>query len=152
MTVVERFMSKVDKQDNGCWLWNAGVFGSGYGAFGLNGSVVSAHRAAWIIFRGELPAGIHVLHDCDVKLCVNPEHLHLGTNSDNLKEAYDRELRHARKGADHFKSRLTDDVVREVRQKHAEGNVTYEALSKQYGISNQSMRDAIIGKTWKHVT
>lgn len=89
MAILERFLSKVDKQPDGCWLWVAGGAGHSneYGGFSLGGRTQLAHRVAYELFVDEIPEGLHVLHDCDVKRCVNPKHLWLGTHNDNIQDA-----------------------------------------------------------------
>ncbi|MDX3520753.1 HNH endonuclease signature motif containing protein [Streptomyces scabiei] len=80
---IERFWSKVDRTD-GCWLWEASKTGTGYGRFSLNGQMVLAHRFAYELQRGEIPAGLHVDHLCRVRHCVNPAHLEPVTCRENL--------------------------------------------------------------------
>jgi hypothetical protein len=84
-----RFWSKVEFGD-GCWLWTASTNGSAkhqYGQFSVGGRKVGAHRAAWTLSRGPIPDGYFVCHDCDVTRCVRPDHLFLGTHSDNMWDA-----------------------------------------------------------------
>ena len=73
-----------DKTD--CWLWQ-GANSLGYGQLQFNGSVVGAHRVSWTIFIGPIPDGLSVLHKCDIKNCINPHHLFIGTNVDNSLDA-----------------------------------------------------------------
>jgi hypothetical protein len=68
---------------SGCWLWPNEAM-NGYGKLGYRGSWIRAHRASWIAFNGDIPGGLLVLHKCDVKTCVNPDHLFLGTGRDNM--------------------------------------------------------------------
>lgn len=90
-SVLRRFYEKVSLPDeNGCMDWLAGT-GEGYGIFRLNGRLVRAHRLAYIVFNGEeIPEGLVVRHTCDRPLCVAPDHLELGTQADNSRDAWER--------------------------------------------------------------
>src|SRR3954471_18471885 len=70
----------------GCWIWLRGCSGDGYGAARADGKSIRAHRLSWIAYRGAIPAGMHVLHQCDIPTCVNPDHLWLGTHADNMAD------------------------------------------------------------------
>ena len=83
-TTKERFWEKVDKSGD-CWKWIAHLL-KGYGRFRLNNKTWSAHRVSWTLHYGEIPEGMCVLHRCDNPGCVNPEHLFLGTRTDNMKD------------------------------------------------------------------
>lgn len=88
---LDRFMEKVVKTD-GCWLWTGTVRGDGYGHFGggRKGVKTGAHRAAYELMVGPIPAGAQINHQCDIKLCVRPEHLRVGTQADNVAETVQR--------------------------------------------------------------
>jgi hypothetical protein len=101
--IIARFHDKYTKSDAGCWLWKAGRYSNGYGLFyvcRVNGRQlnVQAHRLAYLLANGELPHVLVVRHRCDTPACVNPDHLVLGSQADNINDAhqqgkYDRPMK-----------------------------------------------------------
>lgn len=85
-----RFLRLLEKQENGCWLWKGSHGRNGYGQFKAFGKMVAAHRFAFELYKGPIPFGGHILHACDNKLCVNPEHLRAGSHAENMAEAAQR--------------------------------------------------------------
>ena len=149
-----RFKSKyrIDPETT-CWMWTASRNKKGYGIFGMHIGVayrtsVCAHRASWIIHNGAVPEGLQVLHKCDVRGCVNPDHLFLGTNQDNVddKMAKGREAR--QKGYRNPNSKLTDEAVREIRGINGK---TLREIASQFGVTLQNVHYIRSGQTWKHV-
>jgi hypothetical protein len=86
-TLEQRLLRHVGERRRGrCWLWVGAKSDGGYGIFGWRRKLYIAHRAAWEVWRGAIPAGKCVLHSCDVPACVNPAHLRIGTHADNARD------------------------------------------------------------------
>lgn len=84
-SLLERFWVQVDKSGD-CWLWTGAKSPSGYGQFAVNRQPTRVHRYSWELANGPIPAGLSVLHRCDVRNCLKPEHLWLGTAADNQRD------------------------------------------------------------------
>lgn len=108
MPEIERFMSKVHKAENGCWLWTAYCMKNGYGFFRTPAKHVLAHRASYRLFCGELDQR-DVMHSCDTPACVNPEHLSLGTRKENMQDA--KTKMRMRSGESHGRAKLTNAQI-----------------------------------------
>ncbi len=124
-TTLERFNAKVEKVPGvDCWLWIGALKDNGYGDFWFNEKVIGAHRASYLMFKGEVASGHEICHRCDVRCCVNPDHLFTGSRSDNMQDA-------SRKGRmGHRHAKLTNEEVREIR---ASGKRAPE-LARRYGV------------------
>lgn len=138
----ERFWLTVSMGE-GCWFWEGAVGSHGYGNLGRKGGSVTAHRYAWEQAHGPIPKGRHVLHHCDVKTCVRPSHLYIGTQADNNRDLIER--------VGKPNAKLTADAVRGIRSAYAAGGVTQEALGRLYGVSQAAIYRAISGKNWADV-
>lgn len=148
MPLKERFLDKVNKNGpNGCWLWMASIGRNGYGRISArSGRMEDAHRISWKLFRRPIPKGAYILHHCDNKRCVNPNHLLLGTQSQNMKDA-------VKKGRvkPPSNARLTEDQVRQIRKEHEAGNITQASLERKYGMSRSAIYSIVHRITWKHI-
>jgi len=82
----EYFDSRVIVSKSGCWEWQKALNPNGYGKAYFNGKLRQSHRISWILHRGKIPVGLFVLHHCDNPICVNPDHLFLGTQKDNMHD------------------------------------------------------------------
>lgn len=111
-----RFWSKVEKKsDDECWLWSGGTRG-GYGIF-TSGQVRSTtHRFSYEIHHGPIPGGLQIRHSCHNRRCVNPKHLSVGTNRDNRLDTTTAGRHNAPHGAQHHNAKLTDSLVKEIRE------------------------------------
>lgn len=156
----ERFWSKVDILENtfACWLWTAARRPLGYGAFNvghINGKkrTLIASRVAYELATGEaIPPGLHVLHACDNPPCVNPGHLFLGTDADNIHDcmAKGRFRPQPHYGNDNAAAKTTPAAVREMRSLYASG-VKVRELVRLYGLSQPTINRIIARRNWKHV-
>jgi hypothetical protein len=144
----DRFWSKVHPEAlSGCWLWHAHVDAQGYGSFLLRPGVhaVGAHRVALSTAVGPIPAGMFVCHRCDNRACVNPDHLFLGTVSDNHADMVAKQ-RHAH-GERQNKAKLTARLVREIRT----SSEPLQSLADRLGVSISAVSLVRRGRTWRHV-
>ncbi len=80
-----RFWDKVDKSGK-CWIWRGSKLKTGYGRFHFAGKTITAHRISWMLAHGSIEEGMHVLHKCDNPPCVNPDHLYIGTHTQNMQD------------------------------------------------------------------
>lgn len=142
---IERFMAKVDRSGC-CWEWTAMMSTRGYGRIKINGRRVSAHRVSWTIHNGPIPEGLWVLHRCDNRRCVNPEHLFLGTHEENMRDM--REKGRASSGEARYNAKLTESDVAEIRRLRAEGS-RLRPLAERFGVTVQVVSSIALGRKWR---
>jgi hypothetical protein len=151
LTPREKFLAKICPQKaNGCWLWTGLVRPDGYGAARFEGREQGAHRVAWKLFRGAIQPGFVVCHQCDVRACVNPEHLFLGTAADNVADM--RVKGRCRLGERHGSAKLTLAQVQEIKVLLGEERMYMSEIARQFGVSQTTIRAIRTGKTWKDST
>ncbi len=168
---ITRFWTKVAPvNDNGCRLWTAGAAGPRpdalYGKFGItrNGKTQSytATRIAYFLYSGEQFESLLICHRCDVPLCVAQEHLFLGTYTENMRDAWDKGrmaalgnpwVTHSEnmpRGERHGRSKITEQMVREIRHRAANGEVQ-RVIAQDFGISQSMVSMIYKRQNWTHL-
>jgi hypothetical protein len=154
------FWSAVERSE-GCWLWRGTVGTHGYGQIRFGGRLWRAHRLAYTLTYGPIASrDVYVCHRCDVTRCVRPDHLFLGTNSDNQRDAV-RKGRHRgaetllrphriRRGVENPAAKLTEDDVRAIRTLRRDGARLTE-IAARYPVHPMTIGEICRREIWKHV-
>jgi hypothetical protein len=170
-------MERTRRTEDGCWLWTGGTYPDGYGRAVVDRRGVRAHRLAWEVFVGPIPAGRFICHTCDTPPCVNPAHLFLGDHAANMadRDAKGRTLRgdqttarryperlargsrngaythpeRVRRGEQITSAKLTGDQAAAIRRRYAAGGVTQYALAQEFGVDQSVVSDIVRGRIWK---
>lgn len=159
----KRLLAGCDRSggEDSCWPWlRSPARKGGYGQIQYKGRPVYAHRLAWTLFIGPIPLRtkvdgimkrILVLHTCDNKMCVNPKHLFLGTQKDNMDDM-------KRKGRENYpigertgSAKMTEEKVLEMRSLWATGAYRICDLSRMFGLTHVPVICIVRRKTWKHI-
>ncbi len=157
----QRFWEQVEKSadPDGCWLWTGTVLKkTGYGQIRVNGRKQAAHRFSYELRNGPIPAGQMVCHSCEsnyktgditYRRCVRPEHLRADTQQGNSRDMV-RSGRGAH-GTRNPNAKLTEEIVREIRQRHASG-ISQAMLAQEYGLKSGTISEIVRGLRWSHVS
>lgn len=148
---LETFWSHVEKSD-GCWLWIGAKNRKGYGShkIELHGKVVhTAHRVAMTLKLGKTlpPWPTVVMHSCDVRACCNPDHLSLGTQTENVADQDRKGGTHRARGRQHGRAKLTEADVLYIRS----SNESDAVLGRRFGVFSTTIHSARVGKKWGHL-
>lgn len=146
----ERFWEKVEKTES-CWNWIGSRNADGYGVLDIDGLNYRAHRFVLEIEGGKIPSSIKVCHKCDNPICVNPDHLFLGSQADNVKDMRDKGRASdyfTKKGHEHPKAKFTEDEIRTIKQLAGEG-ISQRKIAERYGVAQQTISRIINGRRYR---
>jgi HNH endonuclease len=151
--VRERFFEKVDTGNtvNGCWLWLAGKNHQKYGRFYYDGWDQPAHRVAYILANGPVDPKLLACHSCDQPSCVNPSHIFMGTQKQNMEDCKKKGRFATHIGEANPRARLTNAQVIQIRKLFDSGLYTRRALIKMYKIPASTLDNVIYRINWKHL-
>lgn len=153
--VSDRFWRKVRLAiGDSCWEWAAALHRLGYGQFGIRLGEKSyrmkqAHRVAWELTNGPIPAGQKVLHRCDNRRCCRPDHLFLGTQLDNIADMVAKGRQRGAPGDSHPGRKLNSIQAEEVRSLLRDKTLRQIDIAKRYGVYPTVISKIAIGKLWK---
>lgn len=140
----KHFIKQNSEQTNSCWLWKKCLLSNGY--VGISNQTIAkefnaltGHQLSYIVFKGDYNRNLYVLHKCNIKHCVNPDHLYLGTCRDNALDSL--------KAGTHNKVKLTQEQVKSIRL----STKTVKELATEYKISETNIRTIIKYNSWKHI-
>lgn len=131
--------------NTGCILWCGAAKENGYGVLNVEGATKYAHRLAWEQVNGPIPQGQSVCHKCDVTYCINPDHMFLGTQAENMADKVAKGRQHRGERVPHAKFTAAD--IRAIRA----SDETHVALARKYGVAFQTIAKIRSGATWAHV-
>lgn len=149
---IARFWKSVRKQENGCWIFEKG--GPVYGRLTIGGRMQLAHIVSWKIHRGSIPLGLKVLHNCpngDTPRCVNPHHLRIGTQSDNVRDMVAKGRNNPVTGTGNHFAKLDADKVLHIRVSLANKTESIATLAQMFDMSFQGVYHVALGRVWASV-
>jgi hypothetical protein len=154
----QRFWERVEKTDT-CWLWTGQRLApNAYGVIKSKNRRLLTHRYSWELHNGPIPSGLYVCHHCDVKLCVNPAHLFIGTHRENMVDMWAKGLKLPMKAEEHPMAKLTWDDVNDIRRRYRSGHGPHQRVPKpdgamslalEFGITTATVKNILVGRLWR---
>ena len=144
---------KIKLTINGCWEVISHVPNrNGYIELYRNHKIVRAHRLSYKTFCGPIPQGLYVLHHCDNPPCINPNHLYVGTQTDNMRDCRLRGRMASQKGAKNGNAKLSEKDVLNIFNSDKKGSADIKSLSRKYSVTKETISQIIRGVRWNHLT
>jgi hypothetical protein len=154
---MEYLMANVEYDTNGgCWLWGKSLFRGGYGKLSSGKNAAAAHREMWALTNGD-PGSLYVLHRCDVRCCINPDHLFLGTHTDNMRDMARKGRGQPHRGATNGNAKVSEATAKaiiarwrpSVRGKNRPDSAA--AIAREFGVSVSAAYFIATGRSWAHL-
>lgn len=149
MPPIERLKIRSETTENGCIVFTGSRNLFGHGEISYKGKRFRAHRLSYMVNIGPIPEGMVVCHKCDNPPCINPDHLFIGSQADNLKDARQkgRMATPNPRGEKHGLAKLTADKIVAIRKDQR----TQREIAKEYGVHQTTIKNIKLNRTWKHV-
>jgi len=150
-TKSEKFFENISiDRKRGCINWMGYTYGGRYGGITIDQKSVRVHRLSWELFYGKIPKGLLVCHHCDNTLCVNPTHLFLGTQKDNMQDMYKKNRQAPNCGSLNGRAKVTENNVIEIRKNFKKG-LSLKELSIKHKLSECQIGKIVNRKNWTHI-
>ncbi len=149
LSLLEKITSKC-VIENECLVFKGQISAKGYGRIKVEGKLKAAHRVMYAIHNGEIPDGMVVMHKCDNPPCVNINHLLLGTQADNVRDMHLKNRAVFNRGQNHQNCKLSAEQIKTIRARYVpyDRKNSTRAISEDYGVSNETIKQIIQGKHW----
>lgn len=154
----QRLHDAIKINNNGCWEWVKNRNKDGYGGLRYKSKTWMAHRLSYTFYKGPIPEGMLVCHKCDNPPCINPDHLFIGNNSDNMMDAYRKGRwkgvlgyrKKTCKGENHWYSKFKPEIILEIRKLFKSGLRIIDICNK-YNMNHATVSDICKRRSWKHL-
>lgn len=146
-----KLLSQINVREDGCWMFTGAWSKDQYGVMRYNGKTKGAHVVSYEIHIGPVPKGMRVLHSCDNPWCVNPNHLIVGTQQDNIRDMFNKGRDAPHFGEFHGGAKLTDAAVIEIRQLAASGDYTHQEIADMFNVDRSAIGKVVRRERWRHV-
>jgi hypothetical protein len=153
MDIADRFWAKTEADPNGgCILWAGAMYRIGYGSVKWRRGTARAHRVAWELRHGPIPPGVHICHKCDVRACVNVDHLYAGDHAVNMRDKALKGRAHRLVGEANGRCRITEaEAVALLRRQRTGERISHVAEARRLGVKDVAVYRLLTGRSWAHL-